>query len=120
MCQIPENFRICADDFAVQTIIKNIFENSVRHNKSESPSICFKKTEHNTIEVSDNGSPFLGDLKKLGLLFYKYESPKGSGIGLYLMKKLMRQMNGSLQFKTKPNLVLVFKFKQPIGECHGK
>lgn len=120
VCQIPENFRICADDFAVQTIIKNIFENSVRHNKSESPSICFKKTEHNTIEVSDNGSPFLGDLKKLGLLFYKYESPKGSGIGLYLMKKLMRQMNGSLQFKTKPNLVLVFKFKQPIGECHGK
>lgn len=89
-----KEFFIIADDFALKTIFRNLIENSQRHCESPNPTFEIK---NNTLYYTDFGSHFSGDLKSLGRLFYKHNSPKGSGIGLYLIKQLMQQMNGKME-----------------------
>jgi signal transduction histidine kinase len=98
---------ILADEFALSLIIRNLIDNSLKHCKE--PQIKFTLLEKNAeifLVYTDHGS-FSGDITKLGQLFYKHNSPKGSGIGLYLIKELMIQMNGT--FKTINHSPLEFQ-----------
>ncbi|MEE2744747.1 MAG: HAMP domain-containing sensor histidine kinase, partial [Bdellovibrionota bacterium] len=75
---------IMADPFALELILRNLLENSKNHSPREMIKITIsQKCLHEVLlQYTDNGI-FEGDTKKLGTLFYKYNSPKGSGIGLY-------------------------------------
>ena len=60
-----------------------------------------------------DGGSFGGDPRRLGSLFYKFDSPKGSGIGLYLVKKLVRKMRGRFSIRTSP---LSFEIRLPRAQ----
>lgn len=106
-----------ADEQALTTIFRNLFENTIRHNSTQSPS-CQVQLLHDglyvTIQYVDNAH-FEGNLKRLGQLFYKHNSPKGSGVGLYLIRKLCHKMSGSLTIKQKEDS-LQFIIKLPMGD----
>jgi len=90
---------ILADEFALDLIYKNLFENTQKHSKEE--NVHIKVTDYNStlmLKYSDNGI-FNGDKKLLGNLFYKHSSSKGSGIGLYLIKNLLKKMQGDFKFE---------------------
>jgi len=89
---------ISADDYALQTIIRNLFENTKQHNPNTSKVLVSLETQNDylILKYNDFGKKFTGDLNQLGQLFYKHDSPKGSGIGLYLVKRLMQKMSGQL------------------------
>jgi signal transduction histidine kinase len=94
---VDPNIEIQADEFALELIIKNLIHNTRNHTKSNEISIVGSSTADGfTISYRDGGV-FEGNIKKLGNLFYKHNSSKGSGIGLYLSKKLIKRMNGSLK-----------------------
>jgi len=103
---------IKADDFALQTIFRNLIENSITHVGPGPVEIfCVISNDHEVkISYRDNGAAFTGDTSKLGELFYKHNSPKGSGIGIYLIKKLTRRMNARLEINACPNLEFTFTF----------
>lgn len=90
-----DNVTIDADEFALELIMKNLLENTRIHTNSKKIHISIKQ-DKSTVRLSyhDQGE-FKGELEKLGTLFYKHNSSKGSGIGLYLSQKLMEKMNGS-------------------------
>jgi signal transduction histidine kinase len=91
-----------ADSFALELIFKNLFENTKHHSNNDDVKIILKKTEtHIMINYNDNGD-FQGDTKKIGKLFYTHHKTRGSGIGLYLSKKLTLLMNGQFNISTKP------------------
>jgi len=93
---ISSDVEVMADEFALELIVKNLIQNTRIHTKSNQITISAKSTENNfTLTYKDEGQ-FEGNLKKLGNLFYKHNSSKGSGIGLYLSKKLIKRMNGNL------------------------
>jgi signal transduction histidine kinase len=110
-----KNFQIMADPFALELILRNLLENSKNHSPQKMIKIDILQRDSSEIlvEYSDRGS-FKGNPKKLGTLFYKHNSPKGSGIGLYLIKKLMKKMKGELIFNCSPYLSfnLIFKINQ--------
>ncbi|MBD65477.1 MAG: hypothetical protein CME62_09740 [Halobacteriovoraceae bacterium] len=107
-----KDFDIMADDFALETIIRNLFENSLTHNHDlKKITLTLKKGSFFSIHYNDHGPEFKGDSKNLGELFYKFNSPSGSGIGLYLIKKLMLQMNGQLEIKTSPHVEFCLSFR---------
>ena len=110
----PNNIpSILADEFALELIFKNLFENTKCHSKSLEAKISLKSNNENVlIEYSDEGQ-FKGDTKKLGTLFYKYDSSKGSGIGLYLCKRLMSVMGGEMVILPEPKLS--FRLVFPVG-----
>lgn len=109
---------IMADELALNVIFRNLFENTLRHNKnSKLVSISAKKSA-NLIEViyDDHGSAFEGNQASLGELFYKFNSVKGTGIGLYLIKNFMRKMHGELVVLNSPRLKFQLNFKAAEGE----
>lgn len=84
------------DEFALQLIIKNLLENTRIHTLSKTIHIVVsenKKYIH--FSYFDHGQ-FHGDIEKLGTIFYKHNSTKGSGIGLYLSQRLLEKMDGNL------------------------
>lgn len=101
------NINIDADEFALELIMKNLLENTRIHTSSKKIQIVLSQKEGKVhLAYVDHGD-FKGDLDKLGTLFYKHNSTKGSGIGLYLSQKLLDKMHGSLSI-TKANHGLKF------------
>ncbi|MDB9786770.1 HAMP domain-containing histidine kinase [Bacteriovoracaceae bacterium] len=107
---------IQADKISLEIILKNMIENS--HKYSPQPiniNIVIKKYRKNIIlTYSDTNLPFSGNTKNLGSLFYQYKSRKGSGIGLYLCRTLLKNMGASFSIFNNPGLVFVITFK---GAC---
>ncbi len=104
---------ILADDFALETVLRNLFENSIKHCKTKPVIGRFSFVEspkETQLIYQDNGPPFSGELNKLGTLFYKHESPQGSGIGVYLIHKIMQKMKGELSIKHGPNFISILSF----------
>lgn len=88
-----------ADPRALRCIFSNLAQNAIRHGKA---STLFVKTQAQghkiSIKVSDNGQGFQGDLQSLSRPFKQHYSGSGSGLGLYLVKKLCRMMKGDAAF----------------------
>lgn len=105
---------ILADLFALELILKNLFENTKAHTEEKKANIKIDQKEDAIILVYNDGGIFQGEIEKLGNLFYKFNSAKGSGIGLYLIKKLMEKMSGNLVVENKSNLVFTLYFKKEI------
>jgi K+-sensing histidine kinase KdpD len=93
--------------------MKNLLENTRIHTTSKKILISIKsELEKIHLTYSDQGV-FQGNLEKLGTLFYKHDSQKGSGIGLYLSQKLLNKMNGNLKIsKVDSGLVFDLEFKK--------
>ena len=85
------------------------FENTLLHGKGRKVQIGLMK-DNQTVKLEYNdGNFFSGELDKVGKLFYKHAS-KGSGIGLYLIKRLMWQMNGYLKIKNHSGISFLLTF----------
>jgi signal transduction histidine kinase len=106
------------DKNAFDLIIKNLVANTLRHQPLNHEILINLEKKESSYELTydDQGTAFTGDLTKLGKLFYKHNSPKGSGIGLYLIKKLARQMKIDIKIMAKPNLIFKFSFSETNRE----
>jgi signal transduction histidine kinase len=90
---------VLSDQRALESIFKNLLQNAVVHGRASQVRIKVERTSsHVTVRVSDNGRGFSGDLKRLGLAFERHGSSSGSGLGLYLARKLARKLRGELRF----------------------
>lgn len=109
----PDAQEIMADELALNMIFRNLFENTVRHNKDTKQVIITAQKKGPMVEVlyDDFGKKFTGDPRHLGELFYKFNSSKGSGIGLYIIKSLMRKMHGHLEIINDERLQFRLTFK---------
>lgn len=110
---IADAIEILADELALNAIFRNLFENTLRHNqKSKTVKL---KIQRNGSKVEmiydDQGEKFFGASHKLGELFYKFNSTKGSGLGLYLIKNLMLKMQGNLIIQNDPRLIFKLIFQ---------
>lgn len=111
-----ENEVVLADELALQTIYKNLFENSIRHNSKNEALVVITIKKNNgyiTANYQDNAQ-FKGEIKRLAQLFYKHNSPGGSGVGLYLISKLLKKMQGKLRIDQLGN-GLIFEITLPRG-----
>lgn len=112
--QPNDDLFILADEYALSIIIRNLLDNSLRHN-TELKEVSFKiTTESEKVKLTyhDFGKAFQGDIKNLGKLFYKFDSPKGSGIGLYLIKNLSFKMKAKFTITHEDRLHFHFDFSK--------
>jgi len=115
---IPSELMILGDELALSLIFRNLFENTKNHSQSQKINISIEKDNSNiSLKYNDYGK-FQGDITKLGTLFYKHNSKKGSGIGLYLVKKLMETMKGMANLEVEPNLIITLQFLRKQGAAH--
>ncbi len=112
---------IKADPAALQVILKNLIENSLRHvkqKKIQAKVVVKKSKEGVLLQYFDNGKYVQGDPKKLGQLFEKGPHSQGAGVGLYLIQVLMQRMGGQAIFNVNPGLEAMLYFQEaPYGEA---
>jgi signal transduction histidine kinase len=116
--EIPESLEIEADPGALQVILRNLLENSVRHS-SKSPLVVSIEAKGSgagtTLVFRDNGPGFDGRRQDLGKLFQKGSRSQGAGVGLYLIAMLMGKMGGRAEFEGGPG----FEVRLTFGGAHG-
>ena len=89
------------DTAAVQMILRNLVENSVRHGDVDCVQINVhvrrlgKRIE---LRYQDTGRGFTEAPARLGRLFQRGGSSSGTGVGLYLVRVLMDRMGGEVVF----------------------
>lgn len=107
---------VLADEYALELIFKNLLENTRRHTDGKLITIKIEENDNQTLSLkyTDSGI-FSGDQKRIGTLFYKHDSKKGSGIGLYLIKRLMEKMKGKLNILFEPEFTFILNFKKLQG-----
>ncbi|WP_435116521.1 histidine kinase N-terminal 7TM domain-containing protein [Halolamina sp. C58] len=96
--EIPET-DVLANEM-LPSVFRNLFENAVRHNDSETPEITVEAVETDEvvrIRIADNGPGIPDEQKRrvFGKGEKGLESP-GSGIGLYLVYTLTEQFGGDV------------------------
>jgi signal transduction histidine kinase len=94
-----------ADAAALQLILRNLVENSVRHSRVSPVSVRFTASKHGhfvVLEYQDNGLGVPAGTGRLGRLFGRGAASPGAGVGLYLVRRLMQRMHGRARFDTAP------------------
>ncbi len=96
---------ILADATAVQVILRNLVENSVRHAGRERVQVRVSARaagDRVLLEYQDNGSGTAVPGNELGRMFGRGAASGGTGIGLYLVRALMERMGGTARFVSAP------------------
>lgn len=116
--EVPEAAQeVLADELGLNMIFRNLFENTLRHNPEAKAISIVARRVGPVVEIiyDDFGKRFQGDVSHLGELFYKFNSSKGSGIGLYLIKNLTRKMSGHFEILSEDRLRFRLTFRAPEG-----
>lgn len=103
---------VSADEFALELIFKNLLENTKGHTESQRVNLTISKIDGKIHFTYADGGTFAGDPQKLGELFYKHNSSRGSGIGLYLISTLMNRMQGEALFDAGSTLKTTLAFHE--------
>lgn len=92
---IPEKTKISFDPFLFTSVIQNLTENAIKYS-TDTPKIVWEyDIDKSTLSVKDNGIGIpLKERKKIFELFHRIgdentRETKGTGIGLYLVKKII-------------------------------
>ena len=93
------------DTAALQLIVRNLVENSVRHSQVNPVSVrltASRQGRYVVLEYQDNGHGVPAGTGRLGRLFGRGAASPGAGVGLYLVRRLMQRMHGRVRFDTSP------------------
>jgi signal transduction histidine kinase len=96
---------IQADAGALQMILRNLIENSVRHAHMDPVKVrltAAQRGDRVVLEYQDNGRGVPPGTGRLGRLFGRGAGSSGAGVGLYLVRRLMQRMDGTVHFSSGP------------------
>jgi signal transduction histidine kinase len=113
--------KVCSDALKIRVILNNLISNAVKYSDPKKDDQCIKvktylsKTEI-VIEVKDNGIGIRqSDQQRIFDEFYTSgDHEKSSGIGLYLVKDAITQMNGRIEVKSELGLYSKFTVSIPV------
>ena len=94
---ISGNCRILADE-AIYSVIDNILMNAVIHGKATQIDVTMEENGACKIKIADNGKGISDEIK--GKIFdekFSYGETKGSGLGLYIVKKVIDKYGGEIK-----------------------
>ncbi len=98
--EIQHDLNVNADERALNSIFKNLLQNAVVHGQAFNISVSVKADNPGKLKISvlDDGVGFNEDSSGLGDIFRRHNSNSGSGVGLYIVRKLIEDMGGKVNF----------------------
>lgn len=108
---IESNIYIKAEHMAIERIINNLLDNAIKYSKQNDVINISLISANGTIifTVNDSGTGFSPQLlNHISPLFYqksfkKINSQK-NGLGIYIVKKIIDSLNGSIKVKSSPGI----------------
>jgi len=111
---------IYSDELKLKIIINNILTNAIKYSdtQKESPFIAIKTYQDKDyiyISIEDNGIGVKKEYqnKIFDMFFVTNNDNKGSGLGLYLVKDTIENLNGTVEITSEINLGSKFTVKIP-------
>ena len=100
-------------------IMQNLLENAIKYSSKTSPFVVvrvFSNTEHLFIEVEDNGQGILLEHqpKIFEMFFRATKNATGTGLGLYILKRSVDRLNGTVSLKSEVGKGSTFTVKLPF------
>lgn len=119
-----ESVQLNADKDQLQTAFVNIFDNAVdacaEDKKTGGHTICFgAEYKDNTVkfEITDNGTGMTPEVKeKMFTLFFSSKATKGTGIGLFVTNKIIRQHDGTIDVESEDGKGTTFVITIPVSQ----
>ena len=113
---VEENLVINGDKFLIELAINNLLDNAIKYSGKESFVLVkvFRAENFIKLQVIDEGKG-ISPAEQLRVFekFYRGEQrqTKGTGLGLYLTKKIVRQHNGDIAVKNNIPQGCIFEIK---------
>lgn len=118
---IEENLDYRAEWALMNTIIQNLLENAIKYARipKNNPKIVISAKEHKgyiTLTVEDNGVGIAPEQQEqIFDMFYQSDRKQsGVGLGLYIIKRAIDQLEGKIQLESKPGVGSKFTVTLPI------
>ena len=89
---------VLADVRALEVVLRNLFQNALIHGGASAVDIRIDQTgaARVAMQIEDNGSGPQIDVRELGRLFFRPTRQSGTGVGLYISRRLAKRMHGLL------------------------
>lgn len=123
-----DDITIEADPDAVKDMIINLIDNAIKYSDAAERKITISLIpyqEHVLVEVEDNGIGISArDQKYIFDQFYRVtegdlaHKARGSGLGLNLVKRMMKAHGGSVSVRSRPGEGSTFILKFPVKKHH--
>jgi signal transduction histidine kinase len=99
----------------LQSILYNLISNAIKYKSSLRTPVINIKTRQDKdyviIEVQDNGLGIKGkNLSSLFVMFKRFhDHVEGTGVGLYIVKKMIENTSGKIEVESKENVGSIFR-----------
>ncbi len=102
----------------LKIVLFNLVENSINFCAGDGPSIridFYKKSEFLYLIVQDNGQGIAEGIRELvfGMYYRGNENSHGNGLGLYIVKKSVDRLEGTIHFDSVEKVQTTFEVKIP-------
>ncbi|MDW3194384.1 MAG: tetratricopeptide repeat-containing sensor histidine kinase [Cytophagales bacterium] len=118
--EIADSLEYRAEWALMNTIIQNLLENAIKYARipKNEPKIYISATEHKgaiVIKVQDNGVGIDPEQQeKIFEMFYQSDRKQsGVGLGLYIIKRAVDQLEGTIKLESEPGVGSKFTVKLP-------
>jgi signal transduction histidine kinase/tetratricopeptide (TPR) repeat protein len=103
----------------VKIIIENLVENAISFSGTERPFVKLKAVQNGdylTLEIHDNGQGIGKEFHdQIFDMYYRAnERSKGNGLGLYIVKKAVEKLDGSITVSSIPSVGTTFTVMLPM------
>jgi PAS domain S-box-containing protein len=111
-----------ADPFRVEQVLSNLLSNALKHSPSDAPIVVtLAETGHDAVvSVRDGGDGIHpSDHDRVFERFYRAATTRarqtgGAGLGLYIAKRLLEAMGGTIWLDSTPGSGTTFSFSLPV------
>lgn len=122
--EIQSDIEFYSEWTLVNAILQNLIENAIKYSKEQSPYVYINirfESAWVIIEVEDNGQGIhTTHQSKIFEMFYRAtKNAEGTGLGLYILKRSVDRLKGTIEIKSEVGIGSTFMIKlplQPAGE----
>jgi len=112
---LVEDVSFCLDTYWIGIALKNLLENALAHGEKPIIISVEKAPKNIKITITDSGDCQFKSIGEMRTEFVKGNKSSGTGLGLNIVFKIMKEMGGDLTFNTDPTrftLIIPFKDKE--------
>ena len=115
----PNQTSIFINKAAVTQVLLNLVDNALKYNNKPNPEVVINYSENadfHIFSVSDNGNGIPADQQKEVFTLFNNNNQtdvtgkKGTGIGLFTVKNLVKKLNGTITLQSKIDIGSTFTF----------
>jgi signal transduction histidine kinase len=116
---LKEDRSLCTDTYWAHICVKNLVENAITHGTLPIHVELKMEGEDLFVKVGDKGICDFDNLGELTREFVKGNKSSGTGLGLNIVKKVVKEMEGQMLFIPEPTTFTISFKHQKIGVDNG-